>query len=97
MDIVSRPVAKKMSEILKTPIVVENRPGAGGAMGMDYVARSKPDGYTIGIGSVGTQTIVPNVSKSIKYDPIKSFTNNRLHARYPNEHMVSQKSRFLIW
>lgn len=92
MDIVSRPVAKKMSEILKTPIVVENRPGAGGAMGLDYVARSKPDGYTIGIGSVGTQTIVPNVSKSIKYDPIKSFSNIGLLGRYTNVLLVSQKS-----
>ena len=92
MDIVSRPVAKKMSEILRTPIVVENRPGAGGAMGMDYVAKAKPDGYTIGIGSVGTQTIVPNVSKSIKYDPIQSFTNVGLLGRYTNVLLVNQKS-----
>ncbi|WP_313295694.1 tripartite tricarboxylate transporter substrate binding protein [Diaphorobacter sp.] len=92
MDIVSRPVAKKMSEILNTPIIVENRPGAGGAVGMDSVARSRPDGYTIGIGSVGTQTIVPNVSKSIKYDPIDSFSNIGLLGRYTNVLLVREKS-----
>ncbi|MET4578225.1 Bug family tripartite tricarboxylate transporter substrate binding protein [Ottowia thiooxydans] len=92
MDVVSRPVAKKMSEILKTPIVVENRPGAGGAMGIDYVARAKPDGYTIGIGSVGTQAIVPNLGGSIKYDPIQSFTNIGLLGRYTNVLLVNDKS-----
>lgn len=92
MDVVSRPVAKKMSEILKTPIVVENRPGAGGAMGMDYVARAKPDGYTIGIGSVGTQSIVPNLGGSIKYDPVQSFTNIGLLGRYTNVLLVNDKS-----
>lgn len=92
MDIVSRPVAKKMSEILNIAIIVVNRPGAGGAMGMDSVARSKPDGYTIGIGSVGTQTIVPNVTKSIRYDPIKSFSNIGLLGRYTNVFLVNEKS-----
>lgn len=61
-------------------------------MGMDYVAKARPDGYTIGIGSVGTQTIVPNVSKSIKYDPIQSFTNVGLLGRYTNVLLVNQKS-----
>ncbi|MFG5776061.1 Bug family tripartite tricarboxylate transporter substrate binding protein [Comamonas sp. J-3] len=92
MDIVSRPVAKKMGEILRTTIVVENRPGAGGAMGMDFVARAKPDGYTIGIGSVGTQTIVPNVNRSIRYDPLQSFSNIGLFGRYTNVLLVNLKS-----
>lgn len=92
MDIVSRPVARKMSEILNTPFVIENRPGAGGAIGMDHVARAKPDGYTIGIGSVGTQTIVPNVSKTSRYDPIKSFSNIGLLGRYTNVLLVNEKS-----
>ncbi|KDC13396.1 Bug family tripartite tricarboxylate transporter substrate binding protein [Bordetella bronchiseptica] len=92
MDVVSRPVAKKMGDILGQAVVVENRTGAGGALGMDYVARARPDGYTVGIGSVGTQTIVPNVSKSVKYDPIESFSNIGLLGRYTNVLLVSEAS-----
>ncbi len=93
MDVVSRPVAKKMAEILNVPVVVENKPGAGGAMGMDFIARAQPDGYTIGIGSIGTQTIVPNISKSIKYDPITSFSNIGLLGRYTNVLLVNGNSK----
>ncbi len=93
MDVVSRPVAKKMSEILNVPVVVDNKPGAGGAMGMDFVARAHPDGYTIGIGSIGTQTIVPNISKSIKYDPLTSFSNIGLLGRYTNVLLVNGNSK----
>ncbi|WP_416401098.1 Bug family tripartite tricarboxylate transporter substrate binding protein [Alicycliphilus denitrificans] len=93
MDVVSRPVAKKMAEILNTPIVVENKPGAGGAMGIDAISRSRPDGYTIGIGSIGTQAIVPNISKSIKYDPIASFSNIGLLGKYTNVLLVNENSQ----
>ena len=92
MDIVSRPVAKKMGDILGQPVVVENRTGAGGALGADYIARAKPDGYVIGIGSVGTQTIVPNVAKSAKYDPVSSFSNIGLLGRYTNVLLVSAQA-----
>jgi len=92
MDIVSRPVAKKMGDILGQPVVVENRTGAGGALGADYIARAKPDGYVIGIGSVGTQTIVPNVAKSAKYDPVDSFSNIGLLGRYTNVLLVSAQA-----
>lgn len=92
MDIVSRPVAKKMGDILGQTVVVENRTGAGGALGIDYIARAKPDGYVIGIGSVGTQTIVPNVSRSAKYDPVDSFSNIGLLGRYTNVLLVSTQS-----
>ncbi|KCB29190.1 tripartite tricarboxylate transporter family receptor [Bordetella hinzii CA90 BAL1384] len=91
MDIVSRPVAKKMGDILGQAIIVENRSGAGGALGMDYIARAKPDGYVIGIGSVGTQTIVPNVTRAAKYDPITSFSNIGLLGRYTNVLLVSSR------
>lgn len=84
MDVVSRPVAKKMAEYLGVPIVIENKTGAGGVAGMDAVSRSKPDGYTIGIASIGTQAIAPNHSKSVRYDPFKSFTEIGLLGRYVN-------------
>lgn len=93
MDVVSRPVAKKMAEILNVPVVVENKAGAGGAMGIDYIARAHPDGYTIGIGSIGTQTIVPHISKSIKYDPIASFSNIGLLGQYTNVLLVNGSSK----
>ncbi len=92
MDIVSRPVAKKMGEILGQPVVVENRTGAGGALGVDYISRARPDGYVIGIGSVGTQAIVPNVAKSAKYDPLSSFSNIGLLGRYTNVLLVSAQT-----
>jgi len=93
MDVVSRPVARKMAEILNVPVIVENKAGAGGAMGIDYIARATADGYTIGIGSIGTQTIVPHISKSIKYDPITSFSNIGLLGRYTNVLLVNGNSK----
>ena len=93
MDVVSRPVAKKMAEILNVPVIVENKTGAGGAMGIDYISRANPDGYTVGIGSIGTQTIVPHISKSIKYDPITSFSNIGLIGRYTNVLLVKGDSQ----
>lgn len=88
MDTVSRPIAKKMGELLGTAVVVENRPGAGGAIGMNHVSRAAPDGYTIGIGSVGTQTIVPNITQPAPYDPLTSFSNIGLLGRYTNVLLV---------
>jgi len=94
MDVVSRPVARKMSELLGVPIVVDNRAGAGGVTGMDAVARSKPDGYTIGIASIGTQAIAPNHSKAVRYDPFTSFSNVGLLGKYVNVLVVKGDSPY---
>lgn len=94
MDVVSRPVARKMSELLGVPIVIDNKTGAGGTTGMDAVARSKPDGYTIGIASIGTQAIAPNHSKTVRYDPFKSFTNVGLLGKYVNVLVVKGDSPY---
>jgi tripartite-type tricarboxylate transporter receptor subunit TctC len=94
MDTVSRPVAKKMADLLGVPIVIENKTGAGGITGMDAVARSKPDGYTIGIASIGTQAIAPNHSKAVRYDPFTSFTNIGLLGKYVNVLVVKGDSTF---
>src|SRR5262245_38822362 len=56
-DIFGRAVANALQSNLKSTAVVENRPGAGGNIGMGYVARSKADGYTLGLGTIGTQSI----------------------------------------
>jgi tripartite-type tricarboxylate transporter receptor subunit TctC len=71
-DIVGRKVSDKAGEILKTTFVVENRPGAGGAIGAEAVATAAPDGYTICLGTVASHAIAAAMEK-LPYDPIKDF------------------------
>ena len=70
----ARFLAKSLGERLGQPIVVENKPGAGGIVGSEYVANSKPDGYTFLYGSSGPMSTIPATRKSLSYDPINSFT-----------------------
>jgi tripartite-type tricarboxylate transporter receptor subunit TctC len=74
-DIMTRLIAPKLQAQLGQPIVVENRPGASGTIGMDYVAKSKPDGYTIVASQGGNMVVLPHTSKNITYNPIKDFTS----------------------
>jgi tripartite-type tricarboxylate transporter receptor subunit TctC len=70
-DVTSRIVGAEMSAALGQPIVIENRAGAGGSVGLSAIARSAPDGYTIGHGSIGTTisySVIPNVSYDLKKD-----------------------------
>jgi tripartite-type tricarboxylate transporter receptor subunit TctC len=71
-DAVGRPWADKMKGLLGT-VVVENVGGAGGAVGALAVARAQPDGYTLLLGSGGTQVIIPIASSQPTYDPVKAF------------------------
>jgi len=73
-DIAGREVARNLTKYLKQPVVVENRAGAGGNIGTQYVARSKPDGYTLGILTVSAMSIAPHVTKNLGFDPNKDFT-----------------------
>jgi tripartite-type tricarboxylate transporter receptor subunit TctC len=73
-DIMGRVLAQKLSETLGQPVVVENRAGAGGMIGTDFVAKSAPDGYIIVLSSPTQMAIVPNLNKSTPYDPIRDFT-----------------------
>jgi len=72
-DIVTRMVAQKLSESLGKPVVVENKPGANGSIAAEYVARAKPDGHTLFIGTNSTHGANPALIKEMRYDPIKSF------------------------
>src|SRR5882757_430072 len=72
-DTIVRIVAAKMSTILDTPIIVDNRGGAGGKIGADAVAHAQPDGYTLLAGSVSTHSFAPVVTAKLSYDPIKDF------------------------
>lgn len=73
-DVVSRIAARGLSEKLGQPVVVENKPGAGGQIGTEYVANAKPDGYTVLFASSGPMATAPYTRKALPYDPIKSFT-----------------------
>jgi len=70
IDILARAIAPPMSELLKQPVVVENRAGGGGATGVDAVAKSAPDGYTIGLTGPGALVAVPYMTK-VPYDATK--------------------------
>jgi tripartite-type tricarboxylate transporter receptor subunit TctC len=80
MDAVARPFAQRMGELLGQPMIVENRPGAGGAVAAAALAKSAPDGYTLAFGSNGDQVIVPLLIK-VDYDPATSFTPVSLVSR----------------
>ena len=83
-DIVARIVGQKVSESLGQPVIVENRPGAGGTIGADAVARAKPDGYTLLLGSVSNLAMAPSQYKNLPFNPIKDFTPVALVAASPN-------------
>ena len=72
-DIVARAVSQKLSEAWGQPVVVDNRPGAGGNIGMDLVAKAPADGYTLVLGSFGPMVISPFVYTKLPYDPVKDF------------------------
>lgn len=73
-DIAGREVAKNLTKYLNQPVVVENKVGAGGNIGTQYVARSKPDGYTLGLLTVSAMSIAPHVTKNLGFNPSKDFT-----------------------
>ena len=73
-DLVARVVGEHMARTLGQAVVIENKPGAGGNIGMDVVAKSKPDGYTIGFGAISTNALNPHIYKSMAFDPRKDFT-----------------------
>lgn len=73
VDVAWRPIAQKLSETWAQQVVVDNRPGANGIIGMEAVAKSKPDGYTLGTGFTSALTINPHVYKTLPYDPLHDF------------------------
>src|SRR5262249_12857823 len=70
-DVRARLVGQRMSSILGQPVVVDNRPGAGGTIGARAVAESEPDGYTLLLGNTSTLVISPLIYKNVNYDPVK--------------------------
>ena len=72
-DTLARVIGPKLSTALGQPVVIENKPGAGGNIGSDYVAKAKPDGYTILGGTISSHAINPSVYPNMPYDAVKSF------------------------
>ena len=82
-DIISRLIGRRLGEDLGQQFVVDNRPGAAGIIGCDMVARAAPDGYTLLMGTTGTQTTNPAVFAKLPYDSIKDFAPISLVAVSP--------------
>ena len=73
VDNLCRTLAPSLAELLGQPVIVENRPGASGNIGMDAVAKAPADGYTIGMGSIGTHAINPSIYAKMPFDPVRDF------------------------
>ena len=83
-DIVARITAQKLSERLKTQVVIDNRGGGGGNIGSDLVAKAPPDGHTLLIGTVGSLTINPSLYRRMPYDPLSDLTPIAYFGSTPN-------------
>ena len=82
-DNVARLVGKRLSDSLGQPVVVDNRPGAGGVVGAELAAKAAPDGYTLFLGGVGSHAINPNLHEKLPYDPVRDFAPIELLAQAP--------------
>jgi tripartite-type tricarboxylate transporter receptor subunit TctC len=92
LDIAGRLIAQKLTEMWGQSVVVENKPGAGGNIGADFVAKSPPDGYTILLGALSTHAVNPSLYKSMPYDAAKDFAPITLIAITPNVLVVNASS-----
>ncbi len=90
-DLLARAVARTMSEGLKTPVVVENKPGAGGVIAMEAVAQSPADGYTLFFATNGTHSIGPALYPARKIDPVRDLAPVGLLHTLPNILLINPK------
>jgi len=88
-DVIGRTLSQKLSDVLGQPMVVDNKPGAAGAVGATYVAKAKPDGYTLLGGTISTHAINASLYKNLPYDPVKDFEPVSLVAMLPNVLIVN--------
>jgi len=82
-DVIGRVVGQKMQDLLGQLVIIDNRAGAGGALGTDFVAKSDPDGYTIAIASAGALAISYSLQDKVLYDPLKDLALITLVAKVP--------------
>jgi tripartite-type tricarboxylate transporter receptor subunit TctC len=91
LDIAARSLAERVKDTLGT-VVVENRPGAGGNLGADLVAKAAPDGHTLVMGAVATHAINPWLYTKLPYDPLRDFTPITLVAQVPNVLVINAET-----
>jgi Uncharacterized protein conserved in bacteria len=91
VNLIGRVLAQRLSETLGQQVIVENKPGAGGTLGADVVAKSLADGYTLLLASSSHQSIHPLIYKKLPYDANKDFVQVALFAAVPNVLVVSNK------
>jgi len=89
LDAVGRAIAQKLGDAWGQSVVVDNRPGAGGNIGADLVAKSAPDGYTVVMGALSTHAVNPSLYPSMPYDAVKDFAPITLVAITPNVLVVN--------
>jgi tripartite-type tricarboxylate transporter receptor subunit TctC len=103
LDIIVRTLGERLKERWKQPLVVENKPGAGGMLGMDVVAKAAPDGYTLGIGFNGPVAFAPYLYKKMPYDPAKHLVAIVMTTSQPNVLAVNAAvpaktlAEFVVW
>ena len=89
VDLTARLIAPKLQQALGQPVVVENKPGAGGNIGADFVAKSAPDGQTLLMGAIATHAINPALYRNFPYDPVRDFRHVALLVQVPNVLVVN--------
>src|SRR5437660_570407 len=88
-DTVARAIAQQLGPDLGQPVVIDNRPGAGGSVGAELAAKSPPDGYTLFLAGVGSHVVNPNLHARLAYDPVRDFTPITLVATAPSVLVVN--------
>lgn len=88
-DVTARQFANEFAKVLKQHVIVVNKGGAGGLIGTKFVASAPPDGYTIGIGAIGTHVFNPSINKATNYDPVKDFVPVSRFVSFPNVLVVN--------
>jgi tripartite-type tricarboxylate transporter receptor subunit TctC len=89
LDVIGRAIAQKLTETWGQAVIVENKPGAGGNIGADYVAKSPPDGYTVVMGALSTHAVNPSLYPKMPYDALRDFAPITLVAVTPNVLVVN--------
>ena len=89
VNLTARLLGARMSQMLGQPVVIDNKPGAGGAIGAGFVAKARADGYTLLYATMGSQVIQPLVSRNLNFSPSKDFAPIALFATVPNVLAVS--------
>jgi tripartite-type tricarboxylate transporter receptor subunit TctC len=89
VDLSARLLATKLQETLGQPVLVENKTGAGGSIGADFVAKSAPDGHTLVMGAIATHAINPALYGNLPYDPVRDFRHVALIVQVPNVLVVN--------